>query len=356
MKKVAILLACVLLAGCGDGEVEKVKSSPIKGYPVYTYGKVLDNHRVCEEATWNAYEENGIKKVSYICKLKKGKKSFNFDENEATKLRLNATNQYINKQNQYLPKEIEDANAGILNELDGIDKLKSMSNIENYFEYLAALDPKTNRLDTEIVTIYDGFQDYFSSAAGRKMVTEMQINIPNFAGGYNVFDDALFAYKKALERGITEEEANIFTKVNAAADKFVDAAFKKEIASREESLNVSKDRVRVLKERLSNPELIKKEAEAVGEEAVAKYSLFHILRGEEVIIWAWNPLDEKYDVERQYIKMYEYGDRYSTASLYIERLIYAVSNNISDVDTYMEYYRRTSLSELQSMIQTGKIK
>lgn len=356
MKKMITLIACLLLAGCGEGEVDKVKATPIKSYPAYTYGKVLDNHRVCEEATWKEYEEEGVNKVSYTCKLKKGKVSFNFDENVATKLRLSAVNQYINKQNQFLPKQIEDGNANILLEIDGIDKLKSMANIENYFEYVASLDSETNQLDTEIATIFDGFEKYFSSIKGGKMVTELQIKVPNFARGYNIFDNALFAYKKALERGITEEESAVFEKINAEAKKYVEDAFKKTIASREESLNVDKDRVRVLKERLSNPELIKKEAEAVGEEEVAKYSLTHILHGEEVIIWAWNPLDEKYDVERQYMKQYEYGDRYTTASLQIERLIYSASNNITDIDTYMESYRRTALNELRMMIQTGNVK
>lgn len=345
MKKLAVLFVCAMLAGCGESEVDQVKSMPIKGYGSYTYGKVLDNHKVCEKAEWKAYEEEGIKKVSYVCSLKKGKTSFNFDENVAARLRQEESNKYIAFQNNEIPKQIEANEQGLEFDIKYLDRLISIDGVKDYVKYMSELDSS----DIIFTVPAEGIADAYSSFPDiRPYVTTLlgyRINVSN-----NIGYELLTIYKEKSAKGFTAEETAALDMISTMSRKYVTTRLVKEMKVVEERIAVTKDSVAVLKERLENPELIKKEAQGAGETAVLKYAMTHIVGGEEIIIWAWNPVDEKYNVERQYMKQIEYGDRYMTANLYIERLIYGAVNNISNVDTYMDLYRRTSLAELQNLI------
>lgn len=77
MKKIGIILGCILLAGCGN--VTHVLSGPIgtvKGYKYepeannVTIGAALDNRRMCSEVAWkNGKTDSGKDIVTYICRL-----------------------------------------------------------------------------------------------------------------------------------------------------------------------------------------------------------------------------------------------------------------------------------------------
>lgn len=78
-----------------------------------------------------------------------------------------------------------------------------------------------------------------------------------------------------------------------------------------------------------------KEADKYAENNVIKYSLNHVLKGEEKILWEYNKISKKYIIKNMQTVQYEYGGKTMTSSLFLDILIYSAMNNVNDIDSYM---------------------
>lgn len=69
MKKLVLVLFCMVGTGCTDENVDKVQKAKWNDDPSTTFGDMLNNRPICKETDWSSVTENGITTVSYSCEL-----------------------------------------------------------------------------------------------------------------------------------------------------------------------------------------------------------------------------------------------------------------------------------------------
>ena len=63
---IATSLACLLIAGCGDSNIAKVKEGTLGGMKELTIGSAFDNYKYFSKTTWESKEtDNGVKYVEF---------------------------------------------------------------------------------------------------------------------------------------------------------------------------------------------------------------------------------------------------------------------------------------------------
>ncbi|OVZ77201.1 hypothetical protein CBW54_21480 [Yersinia kristensenii] len=80
------LLLSLLLTGCGDNLVNKLESTKVPRNAQYTYGQVLNHREMCQETTWEKVQNDDdeeVIRVIYHCVLKPGKEKYAYSEQEA---------------------------------------------------------------------------------------------------------------------------------------------------------------------------------------------------------------------------------------------------------------------------------
>ncbi|MEY0234787.1 hypothetical protein [Providencia manganoxydans] len=92
-----------------------------------------------------------------------------------------------------------------------------------------------------------------------------------------------------------------------------------------------------------------KEASQYAENNVKRYSLTHILKGEEIIVWEYNNISKDYIIKKMGSVQYEYGGTTMSTSLNLDVLIYAALNNVNDIDEYMTIKRKKALNKLMNL-------
>ncbi|WPA91171.1 hypothetical protein QS795_011855 [Providencia zhijiangensis] len=91
------------------------------------------------------------------------------------------------------------------------------------------------------------------------------------------------------------------------------------------------------------------EANQYAENNVKRYSLTHILKGEEIIVWEYNKISKDYIIKQMGSVQYEYGGKTMSTSLPLDVLIYAALNNVNDIDDYMIIKRKKALNKLMNL-------
>lgn len=358
MKKLIVLALCAALVGCGDDAVDTVKEMTIPGYGEFTYGKVLDNHKVCESAEWKAFEDNGVKKVSYVCSLKKGKVSYNFDEKAAENIRQKAEKEYVENQKAYLKGLVETHSGYAKDSLATIDELNKVLKVNDYIAYYIdakAAEEKDGSFNNVVDYIRRALDDglLYSNGEPIRPYVDAMYKTEGYnrsVTGYGIGE----IYKQGRSEGFTSEQVSAFNAVNKIIGEKVRSRINEEIGRSKESVEASNAEVEKYKAELADEAAIEEQSKKEGEGAVRRYAMTHIVKGEEVIVWAWNPVAEQYNIESQYRKQYEYAGTSMTSNLYMDQVIYSSVKNISDVDDYMQRSREIAGRELYRMIQSGK--
>lgn len=329
MKKLALVLLCASLAGCGDSEVDLVRESTVVDFFGYTYGKVLDNHKVCADSEWKSYKEDGVKKVSYTCNLKKGEHVFNYDEKEAAAVHKQAAEEYINRNVESMTSRLDSFEKALTDRINTQEKKKELLKVKDYFKYSIE-------------------NEYSFSVEIRQAIGELaNNNSPVFSQidmlfegrgyGYETSSQLISTYREKLNTGMTAEETKAFKDISVEIGRRLASNLKYSIEREDKELARFKEQFNEDKAVLEDKATLKKEANKEGDKAVNQYARYHAQSGTEFIIWAWNPALERYDLQSQFMREHQHKDQYQSFALRTEALIYSAAKNISNVDDYIRY-------------------
>ncbi|WP_187984670.1 hypothetical protein [Vibrio metschnikovii] len=99
MKNILSVIILLIISGCNNESISKIKQQEYPNSNGYTNGKILDNRSVCEKIDWLENKEDNT--VSYICRLKKGNRFFSFNDEYANNLRESSYKKYLEYKRKY---------------------------------------------------------------------------------------------------------------------------------------------------------------------------------------------------------------------------------------------------------------
>lgn len=215
MKKIIAITIPLIISGCDNSSVNVVKKQDYPTEGNYSNTKVLDGRSVCESTEWVENKESNT--VSYICRLKKGKRFFSFNEDYANKLRDSTYEQAIKNKKKFDEESIEayKKNIEFLKnqniELEGIEKRATEVNVYEF------VNEYSNNQESPAGSIIWHVANEFSKTADGRDFTEKAMSnnlfgslISLWQSNLNVYDDA-YNYlnnKKSDYRHIYEDAIN----------------------------------------------------------------------------------------------------------------------------------------------------
>ena len=78
--------AALVLAGCGEDEIELVKNYTLSDFKSMSIGMAIEGSKRCKNITWSKADCGGLKSVTMVCDI--DMKALNVEREKATKKRL----------------------------------------------------------------------------------------------------------------------------------------------------------------------------------------------------------------------------------------------------------------------------
>lgn len=360
------LIMVIFLCGCGDNDISAVKKLKISSDTEFTYGQILDNREICSKTEWLSDPEK--KSITYQCTFKKGKVSYNFDDDYAKKLKQEVYERTLSTNSNNTPMLISKEEKTIQNKTALInDWHKTLNNPDNIFspDYRSSMPDMT--LDSK------AFNNWLSDSSNKDKVEQIRKLIPLWV--YWQRFDPFEAYPKIISNDFAEKTCHtpsptinsddenciqiqqqlqneLISMLNAVSNevkKTLSVDINKEITNISNDINKSKDNITYLNSSQKKNDDIQN-ANNSAELAVKAYSLTHVLYGVEFITWEYNKATNSYFVKSAGIKSYEYGGTYTIGTINIPLIIYSATKNVNDIDEYMALYRTSAQARAYAQI------
>lgn len=323
MKKfLAIAVATALLTGCGDTAIEQVQNLSIENKVEYTYGKVLNNRRVCEKIDWKSDTVDGISTVTYSCLLNKGKKFINYDQNEVEVMKKKVTAEFLENvktvhklKYDVAVKDLEEANKSI----------NMLKEIRDNKDYMTAV--------TSNGFLFEAFCLFLTTPEGKQFNERLggMVNtlVPNPEIAYHYF-------RLLNDDSASQPIRTLAQEFQPAVHKLYIQAVEKRFGEFEEQKNLAEARLKA-----HAPDVVddndKENLAKFVDAAVIDYEKNHATRGEEMLVWEYNAVTEKYILKKStfVMKFKNYEDvKYD---FNMAHALYAATHNINNVDEYLSY-------------------
>ncbi|MFR8440671.1 MAG: hypothetical protein ACLVCW_02865 [Campylobacter sp.] len=82
--------AALVLAGCGEDEIELVKNYTLPDFKSMSIGTAIEGSKKCKNITWSKADRGGLKSVTMVCDI--DVEAINAEREKATKERLEKYN------------------------------------------------------------------------------------------------------------------------------------------------------------------------------------------------------------------------------------------------------------------------
>ncbi|WP_337261404.1 MULTISPECIES: hypothetical protein [unclassified Serratia (in: enterobacteria)] len=392
------LLLSLLLTGCGDNLVNKLENTKVPRNAQYTYGQVLNHREMCQETTWEESpneDDEDVIRVIYHCVLKPGKEKYAYSEKEAknryTVMHDEKMASYRAERQEKLEQyhqtvQTEKARLKNLQDFMGegtldwrfladnvnrnpdvealiaraVDKVLILGIISGRFidEFPWRLDSEPemtwvfSRADTQGPLEYLRQAESFLSAVENvsdpanpviKRLIEQKARYMDVCARNKaeyrennrqaqVLDSDIAECELLYQKGLPNARAWLdMVKNDLASTITTDAEAK--IANSQAHIKDSEEKIATLNSTETDLKM-KRSAEREAAEAQQAYANSHLKKGEEVIIWRYNPLTQRFSMEESLLIETDADDQTHTSDQSFQKIFIAFVQGFKNIDDY----------------------